>query len=180
MPLKYFRPTTPGLRHLVLVDRTELWNGNPYRPLTKALRKTGGRCRRTGRITVRHIGGGSKRRYRLIDFKREDENPCIVKRLEYDPNRTAWIALTQYATGRYSYILAPQGLKPGDIVSSGNGAAIQPGCTLPLKNIPLGTLVHNVELYPGKGGQMARAAGTSIQLVGQNGPNAVLKMCSKE
>lgn len=179
MPLKYFKPRTPSLRHLVLVDRKELWKGKPVRSLTEAMRKTGGRNNQ-GRITCRHMGGGHRRRYRLIDFHRTEEGPAEVQRLEYDPNRTAFIALTRYASGKLSYIIAPQGVKAGDVLESGADAAIRPGCTLPLKNIPVGSLVHNVELRPGKGAQLARSAGTSIQYVGQNGAHAVLKMCSKE
>eukprot|EP00123_Amoebidium_parasiticum_P019566 comp26909_c0_seq1/m.47129 comp26909_c0_seq1/g.47129 ORF comp26909_c0_seq1/g.47129 comp26909_c0_seq1/m.47129 type:complete len:274 (-) comp26909_c0_seq1:549-1370(-) len=179
MPLKYFKPITPGMRHLVLLDKSELWKGSPFKALTEALRKSGGR-NNTGRITCRHMGGGHRRRYRIIDFLRQEQGPAVVQRLEYDPNRTAFIALTKYLSGKHSYIIAPQGLKIGDTVESGVNAPIRPGNTLPLMKIPVGTMIHNVELRPGKGGQMARSAGTSIQYVGQNGDRAVLKLCSKE
>jgi large subunit ribosomal protein L2 len=180
MALKQFRPITPSLRQLVLVNRGELWKGKPVKSLTEGLTKSGGR-NNTGRITARRMGGGHKRRYRLIDFKRNTfDVPATVERLEYDPNRTAFIALIRYENGALSYILAPQRLKVGDTVVAGERADIKPGNALPLKNIPVGTIVHNVELKPGKGGQLARSAGTYVQLVGRDQGYAQLKLGSGE
>jgi large subunit ribosomal protein L2 len=180
MALKQFRPITPSLRQLVLVNRGELWKGKPVKTLTEGLTKSGGR-NNTGRITARRIGGGHKRRYRLVDFKRRKfDVPAKVERLEYDPNRTAFIALIRYEDGELSYILAPQRLKAGDTVVAGERADIKPGNALPLKNIPVGTIVHNVELKPGKGGQLARSAGTYVQLVGRDQGYAQLKLGSGE
>src|SRR4051812_18550767 len=148
MALKNFRPITPSLRQLVLVDRSELWKGKPVKALTEGLSKTGGR-NNTGRITARHMGGGHKRRYRLVDFKRRKfDVPATVERLEYDPNRTAFIALIRYADGVLAYILAPQRLKAGDQVVTGERVDVKPGNAMPLRNIPVGTIVHNVELKP--------------------------------
>jgi len=180
MSLKSFKPTTPGQRQLVLVDRSELWKGKPEKSLTEGLRKQGGR-NNAGRITVRFRGGGHKRRYRLIDFKRNKfDMVATVERLEYDPNRTAFIALVKYEDGELRYILAPQRLSVGDQIIAGQRADIKPGNALPLKNIPVGTIVHNVELKAGKGGQMARSAGTYVQLVGKDQGYAQLRLASGE
>jgi len=180
MALKNFRPITPSLRQLVLVDRSELWKGKPVKSLTEGLTKSGGR-NNTGRITARRIGGGHKRRYRLVDFKRRKfDQPAVVERLEYDPNRTAFIALVRYADGTQSYILAPQRLKVGDSVVSGERVDVKPGNAMPLKNIPVGTIVHNVEMKAGKGGQLARSAGTYVQVVGRDQGYAQLKLSSGE
>ncbi len=180
MALKQYKPTTPGRRQLVLVDRSELWKGKPEASLTEGLRKKGGR-NNLGRVTVRFRGGGHKRRYRVIDFKRDKADVvATVERLEYDPNRTAFIALVSYADGEKRYILAPQRLAVGDQVVSGERVDIKPGNALPLKNIPVGTVVHNVELKVGKGGQMARSAGTYAQLVGKDQGYAQLRLSSGE
>jgi large subunit ribosomal protein L2 len=180
MALKNLRPITPSLRQLVLVDRSELWKGKPVKSLTEGLTKSGGR-NNTGRITARRIGGGHKRRYRLVDFKRRKfDAPAVVERLEYDPNRTAFIALVRYEDGEQAYILAPQRLKVGDSVVSGERVDVKPGNAMPLKNIPVGTIVHNVELKAGKGGQLARSAGTYVQLVGRDQGYAQLKLTSGE
>ena len=180
MALKQYRPTTPGRRVLVLVDRSDLWKGEPVKGLTEGLRKSGGR-NNAGRVTVRHQGGGHKKRYRLIDFKRRKFNvAATVERLEYDPNRTAFIALIKYEDGEQAYILAPQRLHVGDSVISGEAVDIKPGNALPLQNIPVGTIVHNVEMKPGKGGQIARSAGTYVQLVGKDQGLAQLRLSSGE
>ncbi|TWA64318.1 LSU ribosomal protein L2P [Azospirillum brasilense] len=180
MALKQYRPITPSLRQLVIVDRSELWKGKPVKTLTEGLTKSGGR-NNTGRITARRMGGGHKRVYRLVDFKRRKFNvPAIVERLEYDPNRTAFIALIKYEDGTMSYILAPQRLKVGDTVIAGEKVDVKPGNAMPLKNIPVGSVLHNVELKPGKGGQLARSAGTYLQLVGRDGGYAQLKLPSGE
>ncbi|MEB3702722.1 50S ribosomal protein L2 [Candidatus Bealeia paramacronuclearis] len=180
MSLKHYKPTTPGQRGLILVDRSELWSGAPVKKLTEGLRKTGGRNAH-GRITTRHIGGGHKRRYRLVDFlRRKFDVSAVVERIEYDPNRTAFIALIKYEDGEQSYILAPQRLAVGDKVIAGEKVDIKPGNALPLKSIPVGTIIHNVEMKPGKGGQMARSGGTYIQLVGRDGPYAIVKLSSGE
>ena len=180
MALKNFRPITPSLRQLVLVDRSELWKGKPVKSLTEGLTKSGGR-NNTGRITARRIGGGHKRRYRLVDFKRRKfDVSAVIERLEYDPNRTAFIALVRYEDGEQAYILAPQRLKVGDTVIAGERVDVKPGNAMPLKNIPVGTIVHNVELKAGKGGQLARSAGTYVQLVGRDQGYAQLKLASGE
>ena len=180
MSLKQYNPVTSSQRGLILIDRSELWKGAPVKSLTEGLRKTGGRNNR-GRITTRHIGGGHKQRYRLIDFKRTKRDvPGTVERLEYDPNRTSFIALLKYTDGEQAYILAPQRLAIGDQVIASEKADIKPGNAMPLKSMPIGTIVHNVEMKPGKGGQMARSAGTYIQLVGRDGPMAILKLTSGE
>ena len=180
MALKTFNPTTPSQRHLVIVERSELWKGKPVKALTEGLRQKGGR-NNSGRITVRWRGGGHKRRYRVVDFKRrKDDAPATVERLEYDPNRTAFIALIRYPDGEQSYILAPQRLRAGDIVVSGDRVDVKPGNAMPLRNMPLGTIVHNVEMKPGKGGQIARSAGTYVQLVGRDQGYALLRMTSGE
>lgn len=180
MALKNFNPITPGLRTLVLVDRGGLWKGKPVKELTEGLSKKGGR-NNAGRITARRRGGGHKRRYRLVDFKRQKFDVAAkVTRLEYDPNRTAFIALIEYEDGELSYILAPQRLAVGDTVISGKRADIKPGNAMPLSSIPVGTIVHNVELKIGKGGQIARSAGTYVQLVGRDAGYALLRLSSGE
>jgi len=180
MALKNFNPTTPGRRNLVLVDRADLWKGAPVKKLTEGLTKKGGR-NNTGRITARRRGGGHKRLYRIVDFKRRKfDVPAKVERLEYDPNRSAFIALIQYEDGEQSYILAPQRLAVGDMVVSGERADIKPGNAMPLAAIPVGTIVHNVEMKPGKGGQIARSAGTYVQLVGRDAGYALLRLGSGE
>jgi large subunit ribosomal protein L2 len=180
MALKTYRPTSPGLRHLVQVDKSHLWKGAPVKLLVEGKRKTGGR-NNDGRITTRHIGGGHKQSYRLVDFRRRKfDAPATVERLEYDPNRTAFIALLKYQDGTLSYILAPQRLAPGDTVVSGAKVDVKPGNAMPLSAMPLGTIVHNVELKPGRGGQMARSAGSFVQLVGRDAGWAILKLNSGE
>jgi large subunit ribosomal protein L2 len=180
MALKTHRPVTPGTRQLVLVDRRELYKGKPVKSLTEGLTNTGGRNNH-GHTTAYHRGGGHKRRYRKVDFKRRKHDmTATVERLEYDPNRTAFIALIRYEDGEQSYILAPQRLKAGDKVMSGERADIKPGNAMPLKSIPVGTIVHNVELRPGAGGQFARSAGTYVQLVGRDQGYALLRMTSGE
>ncbi len=180
MALKSFNPTTPSRRQLVLVDRSALWKGKPVKELTEGLSKKGGR-NNTGRITADHRGGGHKRRYRVVDFKRiKFDVSATVVRLEYDPNRSAFIALIRYDDGTNSYILAPQRLAAGDKVISGEQVDIKPGNAMPMKNIPVGTIIHNIEMKPGKGGQIARAAGSYVQLVGKDQGYALLKMCSGE
>jgi large subunit ribosomal protein L2 len=180
MALKTFKPVTPSQRELVIVDRSELWKGKPVKELTEGLRSKGGR-NNTGRVTLRWRGGGHKQRYRIVDFKRQkDDLAATVERLEYDPNRTAFIALLKYEDGELSYILAPQRLKAGDQVVSGERVDVKPGNAMPLKNIPVGTIVHNVEMKPGKGGQIARSAGTYVQLVGRDAGYALLRLASGE
>ena len=180
MALKSYKPTTPGQRGLVLVDRSELWKGRPVKTLTKGLTKTGGR-NNTGRITVRHRGGGAKRLYRMVDFKRAKRDVfATVERLEYDPNRTAFIALIKYEDGELSYIIAPQRLAVGDRIVASAKADIRPGNAMPFSGMPIGTIVHNVEMKPGKGGQIARAAGTYVQFVGRDGGYAQLRLGSGE
>jgi len=180
MALKTFNPTTPSQRELVIVDRSELWKGKPVKSLTRGLTKSGGR-NNTGRTTSFWRGGGHKRKYRIIDFKRRKfDVPATVERLEYDPNRTAFIALIKYDDGELAYILAPQRLKAGDKVIAGERQDIKPGNAMPLKNIPVGTIVHNVEFKPGKGGQIARSAGAYVQLVGRDQGYALLRLTSGE
>ncbi len=180
MALKTYKPVTPSLRGLVLVDRSELHKGGPIKGLTEGKHNSGGRNNH-GRTTNYHRGGGHKRRYRVIDFKRRKfDQPATVERLEYDPNRTAFIALITYADGEQTYILAPQRLKAGDQVVSGERVDIKPGNAMPLANMPVGTIVHNVEMKPGKGGQIARSAGTYVQLVGKDQGMAQLKLSSGE
>lgn len=180
MALKKFNPVTPSLRGLVQVDKSDLWKGRPYKPLTEGLTKTGGR-NNTGRITSWHRGGGHKRLYRVIDFKRNKIGvPATVERLEYDPNRTAFIALIRFDDGGYAYILAPQKINVGDVVISSPDADIKVGNCLPLKNIPVGTVLHNVEMKPGKGGQIARSAGAYVQLAGKDSGYAQIKLRSGE
>jgi len=180
MALKTFNPTSPGRRQLVLVDRSELHKGKPVKALTEGLTKKGGRNNR-GRITARRIGGGAKKLYRKVDFKRNRwDIPAVVERLEYDPNRTAFIALVKYDDGLLSYIIAPQRLEVGDTVITSATADIKPGNTLPLKSIPVGTIIHNIEMKPQKGAQMVRSAGTYAQLVGRDGGYAQIKLASGE
>jgi large subunit ribosomal protein L2 len=180
MALKSYKPITPSLRELVLVDRSDLHKGKPVKALTEGKRNTGGRNNH-GHITGPHRGGGHKRRYRLVDFKRRKfDQPATVERLEYDPNRTAFLALVKYADGERVYILAPQRLRAGDQVVSGERVDIKPGNAMPLANMPVGTIVHNVEMKPGKGGQIARSAGTYCQLVGKDAGYAQLKLSSGE
>jgi large subunit ribosomal protein L2 len=180
MALKTFRPMTSSQRGLVLVDRSELWTGKPEKALTEGMRRNGGRNNH-GHITARHRGGGHKRRYRVVDFKRRKwDVAATVERLEYDPNRSAFIALVKYEDGELAYILAPQRLKVGDTVISGSRVDIKPGNAMPLENIPVGTIVHNVEMRPGKGGQIARSAGTYVQLVGKDAGYAQLRLASGE
>jgi len=181
MALKTFKPTTPGQRGLVMVDRSELWKGKPVKALTEGKRSTGGRNVH-GHVTVWQRGGGHKRRYRLVDFVRRAKwgMKATVERLEYDPNRSAFIALIRYEDGELSYILAPQRLKAGDVVVAGEREDIKPGNAMPLANIPVGTIVHNVEMKIGKGGQLARAAGGYVQLVGRDAGYALLKLGSGE
>jgi large subunit ribosomal protein L2 len=180
MALKTFKPVTPGLRQLVIVDRSSLYKGKPVKTLTEGLNQTGGR-NNLGRITVRFRGGGHKRSYRIIDFKRRKFNvPATVERLEYDPNRTAFIALIRYADGELSYIVAPQRLAVGDTVVSGPSVDVKPGNCMPIGNMPVGTLVHNVEMKPGKGGQVARSAGNFAQIVGRDQGYVILRLNSGE
>ena len=180
MALKSYKPNTPGQRGLVLVSRDSLWSGKPEKTLTVGISKSGGRNNR-GRVTARRRGGGHKRLYRMIDFKRNHfDIPAKVERIEYDPNRSAFIALLLYDDGKKSYILAPQRMAVGDSVISSNNADIKPGNALPLANIPVGTIIHNVELKPGKGGQIARSAGTYVQLVGRDQAYSILRLNSGE
>ncbi|MCV6626066.1 MAG: 50S ribosomal protein L2 [Cellvibrionaceae bacterium] len=174
------KPTSPGRRHVVSVVNSELHKGAPYAPLLEKKSKSGGR-NNNGRITTRHIGGGHKQHYRLIDFKRnKDGIPAKVERLEYDPNRSANIALVCYADGERRYIIAPKGVSAGTEIVSGDAAPIKPGNTLPIRNIPVGSVIHCIELKPGKGAQIARSAGTSAQLVARDGAYATLRLRSGE
>ena len=180
MALKSYKPTTPGRRGLVQVDRSGLWKGGPVKALTKGLSGKGGR-NNAGRITARRRGGGHKRRYRLVDFKRRKHGiAAVVERIEYDPNRSAFIALVRYDDGEQSYILAPQRLGVGDKVISGDRVDIKPGNAMAMKNIPIGTIIHNIEMKPGKGGQIARSAGTYAQLIGRDAGYAQLRLSSGE
>ena len=181
MALKNFNPVTPSARATVLVDRSELWKGKPVKGLTEGKPHSGGRNNH-GRTTVRFRGGGHKQSYRMVDFKRRKfDVPATVERLEYDPNRTAWIALLKYADGELAYIIAPQRLKAGDqVISASKGADIKPGNAMPLANIPVGTIVHCVEIKPGAGAKVARSAGTYCQLVGKDAGYAQVKLMSGE
>ena len=181
MALKSFNPVTPSLRGTILVRRDDLWKGKPVKQLTEGKHSSGGRNNH-GRTTVRFRGGGHKRTYRLVDFKRRAKFgvPATVERLEYDPNRTAWIALLKYQDGELSYILAPQRLKAGDTVVADARTDIKPGNAMPLSSVPVGTIVHNVEMKAGAGGKMARSAGTFVQLVGKDAGYAQLKLSSGE
>ncbi len=180
MPIKVYKPTSAGRRGMTGHSFDEITRSKPERSLTRALRKKSGR-NNTGRITVRHRGGGHKRRYRIIDFRRNKfDCRAEVVSVEYDPNRSARIALLQYEDGEKRYIVAPLGLKVGDFVGSGEMAELRPGDTLPINDIPLGTQIHNIELKPGKGGQIARAAGTSAQLLAKEGTYAQVRLPSGE
>lgn len=180
MPIVKAKPTSPGRRFVEKVVHPHLYKGRPYAALLESKSKSGGR-NNNGRITTRHIGGGHKQHYRIIDFKRTKDNiPATVERIEYDPNRTAHIALLKYSDGERRYIIAAKKQAVGDTVMSGENSPIRPGNCLPLKNIPLGTVIHNIELKIGKGAQMARAAGASVQLLGRDGIYAILRMRSGE
>src|SRR5579862_4158201 len=180
MALIKLRPTSPGTRFVVRIARGHLHKGGPFEPLTVHQNKTGAR-NHSGRITTRHIGGGSRQKYRLIDFRRDKDGiKGVVERLEYDPNRTAHIALICYADGERRYILAPKGLKDGDEVRSGSEAPIKPGNAMALRHIPVGSLVHNIELKPGRGGQLSRSAGNSAQYTSREGTHAFVRLKSGE
>jgi len=180
MGIKTFNPYTPSRRAMTMLDKVEITKDTPEKSLTVSLQKTAGRNAQ-GKITVRHHGGGSRRKYRIIDFKRrKDDIPATVKSIEYDPNRTANIALICYADGEKAYILAPNGLKVGMKVMNGENAETRVGNCLPLSAIPVGTEIHNIELYPGKGGQLVRAAGNSAQLMAKEGKYAILRLPSGE
>ena len=180
MALKTFKPVTPSQRNLVLIDRSDLYKGKPVKKLTQGLTKSGGR-NNTGRITARRRGGGHKRTYRMVDFKRNKfDIPAVVERIEYDPNRTAFIALIKYEDGELSYILAPQRLAEGDTVIASAKADVKPGNAMPLSAIPVGTIIHNIEMKQGKGGQIARSAGTYAQLVGRDRAYAIIRLGSGE
>ena len=180
MALKRYNPTSDGRRHMTSLSYSEITTDKPERSLLESRSKTGGR-NANGRITVRHIGGGNRAKYRIVDFKRnKDGVPAKVASIEYDPYRSAFIALLNYADGEKRYILAPVGLQVGDTVMSGEGADIKAGNALPLEKIPVGTLVHNIEMQPGKGGQIARAAGGSAQLMAKEGKYATLRLPSGE
>ena len=180
MALKSYKPTTPSQRNLVIVDRTGLYRGKPVKSLVEGQNSTGGRNNH-GRITARFIGGGHKRTYRIIDFKRTKfDLSATVERIEYDPNRTAFIALVTYPDGEQSYILAPQRLAEGDVVVSGDRVDVKPGNAMPLSAVPVGTIVHNIEMKPGKGGQIARSAGTYAQIVGRDGDYVIVRLNSGE
>ena len=180
MALKQYKPVTSSQRGLVLVDRSGLYKGKPVKALTEGLSKTGGRNNK-GRITARRRGGGHKRAYRLVDFKRRKwDIPATIERIEYDPNRTAFIALIKYQDGELAYILAPQRVEVGDQVVAGEKVDVVPGNAMLLESMPIGTIVHNVELKPGKGGQIARAAGSYVHLVGRDAGYAILRLMSGE
>jgi large subunit ribosomal protein L2 len=180
MALKHYNPTSPARRGLILVDRSALWKGKPVKALTEGLRKSGGRNNQ-GHATARGIGGGHKQKYRVVDFKRRKfDQPATVERLEYDPNRSAFIALVNYADGEQAYILAPQRLAPGDQVVSGRKTDVKPGNAMEIGQAPVGTIVHNVEMKPGKGGQIARAAGTYVQVVGRDRGMVIVRLNSGE
>ena len=180
MAIKFYKPTTPGRRNMTTMDYSELSKVAPERSLLEPIKKNAGR-NSYGRITVRHRGGGNRRKYRVIDFKRERFGVnATVQTLEYDPNRSAFIALVQYEDGEKRYIIAPQDLKVGDVIVSGPEADIKPGNALPLINIPVGTFLHNIELYPGKGAQLARSAGNTAQLMAKENGMALLRLPSGE
>ncbi|MEQ9490919.1 MAG: 50S ribosomal protein L2 [Alphaproteobacteria bacterium] len=181
MALKQYKPNTPGMRGLVLVDRKDLYKGEPVKALTEGLTKNGGRNNH-GRITARRRGGGHKRLYRVIDFKRREKwgMPATVQRIEYDPNRTAFIALVEYEDGTLSYIIAPQRLKEGDQIVADSKVDVKPGNCMPMAAMPIGTIIHNIEMKPGKGAQIARSAGAYAQLVGRDQGYAQLKLMSGE
>ena len=180
MPLKTYKPTTPSQRGFISVDKSGLWKGKPKKSLLVGKKRNSGR-NNLGRITSRRIGGGHKKKYRIIDFRRSKVDvQGVVERIEYDPNRSAYLALVKYDDNNYSYILAAQGLRKGSKVISSEGAEINPGNTLPLKKIPVGTTIHNIEMKPGKGGQLARSAGSAAQLIGRDGKYAQIKLGSGE
>ncbi len=180
MALKQYRPTTPGRRGLVLIDRSQLYKGRPVKALTKGKTNSGGRNNH-GRITTRHQGGGHKQLLRTVDFKRRKfDMPATVERLEYDPNRSAFIALVKYTDGEVAYVLAPQRMRIGDTIVSGERVDILPGNAMPMRNIPVGTIIHNIEMRVGKGGQIARSAGTYAQLIGKDAGYALIKLNSGE
>ncbi len=180
MGIRKLKPNTPGTRFMSISSFEEITKTTPEKSLTAAIKKSGGRNNH-GRVTSRHRGGGHKRRYRIIDFKRDKFGiPATVFSIEYDPNRTSYIALLNYADGEKRYIIAPDGLKVGDKIMSGSGSEIKVGNTLPLKEIPLGSFIHNVEMKPGKGGQLGRSAGSSLQLMAKEGKMAQIKMPSGE
>ena len=180
MALIKFKPTSPGTRTVVRIDRSHLHKGGPFEPLTVARSKTGAR-NHFGRITTRHIGGGSRQKYRLIDFRRDKDGvAAVVERVEYDPTRTAHIALLLYADGERRYILAPKGVKDGDELRSGSEAPIRVGNAMALRHIPVGSVVHNIELKPGRGGQMARSAGASANYTSREGVHAFIRLKSGE
>ncbi len=180
MAIKRYKPTSPARRFMTVSQFTEITTTSPEKSLLETKSKSGGR-NATGRITVRHIGGGNRRKYRIIDFKRNKDNvPATVASIEYDPNRSANIALLNYADGEKRYIIAPLGLQKGDTVMSGENADIKTGNTLPLEKIPVGTVIHNIEMHPGKGGQIARSAGNSAQLMAKEGKYATLRLPSGE
>jgi large subunit ribosomal protein L2 len=180
MALKTFNPTSAGRRALIQVDRDALWKGKPEKKLTEGLRKTGGR-NNLGRATTRNIGGGHKKRYRLIDWKRDKRDMvATIERLEYDPNRTAHIALVSYEDGEKRYIIAPQRVKAGDQIIAGDRVDVKPGNAMPLRSMPVGTIIHNIEIKPGKGAQMIRSAGTFAQLAGRDQGMAQIKLTSGE
>ncbi len=180
MALVKCKPTSPGRRHVVKVVNPDLYKGKPHAPLLEKNSKSGGR-NNNGRITVRHIGGGHKQHYRLVDFKRsKDGIPAKIERIEYDPNRSANIALVLYADGERRYIIAPKGVSAGDAIQSGVDAPIKAGNSLPMRNIPVGTTVHNVEMKPGKGAQIARSAGAYVQILARDGAYVTLRLRSGE
>ncbi|MGH8210492.1 MAG: 50S ribosomal protein L2 [Steroidobacteraceae bacterium] len=180
MALIKYKPTSPGTRAVTKVDRSHLHKGGPFLPLTAPQSKTGAR-NHSGRITTRHVGGGSRQKYRIIDFKRDKDGiKGVVERLEYDPNRTAHLALVLYTDGERRYILAPKGVNPGDEIRSGSDAPIKAGTAMALRHIPIGSIVHNVEMKPGKGGQLARSAGSSVSFTAREGSYATVRLKSGE
>src|SRR4028118_1354929 len=180
MALKTYNPTSPSQRALILVDKSSLWKGKPLKALTEGKRKTGGRNNK-GHVTSRGIAGGHKQRYRYVDFKRRKwDMPATVERLEYDPNRTAFIALVRYEDGELTYIIAPQRLAAGDTVIAGRKTDVKPGNAMELGSMPVGTIVHNVEMKPGKGAQLARSAGTYVQVVGRDRGMVMVRLNSGE
>jgi large subunit ribosomal protein L2 len=179
MALKTYKPTTPGQRQLVLVDRSGLYKGKPLKALTEGKISTGGR-NNNGRITTRFRGGGHKKAYRIVDFRRAKHQPALVERIEYDPNRTGFIALIKYEDGERAYILCPQRLAEGDSIVAGEHVDVKPGNAMPAGNIPIGSIVHNVEIKIGKGGQLARSAGTYAQIVGRDQDYVILRLNSGE
>ena len=179
MAVKIYKPTTPGRRNMSVQSYADLTKKAPEKSLLEPLKKHSGR-NNLGRITVRHHGGGNRRKYRVIDFKRQNQNPATVIALEYDPNRTANIALIQYEDGKKSYIVAPVDLKVGDVITAGAESDIKPGNALPIANIPVGTMIHNIELYPGRGAQMVRSAGAMAQLMAKENGMAQVRLPSSE